>query len=1169
MKLRQLNLKAYGPFTNETIDFTGRGLHLIVGANEAGKSTVLRSLEAVLFGMDDRDAHLHPKTSLCVGLELETSAAEILRVERRKGKGLKSLTFSGSGKAVPLEEWARVLPVADGALFRKMFGIDYERLLEGGRQLVEFKDEFGQAMLAAAGDLGQTMALLQGMESRAGEIYSARARSSELRLAISAWSDAEKTIRSERYLSTEYQKAVARRQAIEAELEEIGRDLSHRATERNRLTRIQTAAPHVQRLLHDEQELAVAAPVVALPEACDQMYGEGLTLLRSATERKESASAELESLAIRIAAVPRDRTLADLLAEIDRCREQSGQIRAARTDLPKREAEAKALRDTRDQHCLELGVSMDVVPRLTVERRKRIESVAASYAILESKRGELPGKIAAQKAKLVAAEADWAQLPVETDISRLSEALAQARGRKNLEIECAQLKTERVQLIERIKRDLSALPLWIGTLENLESARVPLAAFVNAFAERAAELRTTGDHVAAEVKAASADLDRVEETIRGLDRQNAVPAESDLQKARDRRDLGWVAIQDRWLKGIENGEAEVNFLHGHLSKPGNADLAGAYETSVVTADSLADRLRKEADRVEKKRTLMESLDSAKARLDRATRAQHLHAESISVFDGEWKALWADASIDPRSPREMHAWLDTRVKLIEQQRDLRRLDGQVDDITAEIVRLRDSLSSAMNESASLSLAELTARAEKRMKDTEEGRRRRVELAAAITQQRSTLNSDIEAQSQNGIALKEWRDSWAEAVKGLPVTQSADPVAVQEVLRIADEINRISSQIDKLQHRIDAMRSDEFEFAQAVRSLAERGGRKELVEIDPLAAVARLHELARISAENEKTIAALADSGSRESQKLAEAAADIERAQRLLSELATTAHVHEWKLIPEAIAANRRHLELAALVTNHREALVNSCGNATLEEFISQVRAADPDGLPVEIQTLGDQIGELQERKAQLTSEYDGIGREFQLREAATDLRSAVAAKFSAAARIEELTAEYVHQRIGAKLLADAIALYRENHQDPLLRRASEYFATTTCNSFTSLVVDQEGEFRMLKAVRATGERLGIEGMSDGTRDQLFLALRLAYIENHCETAEPCPVILDDVLMAFDDDRASAALRALEALSRKTQVLIFTHHQHHIALAESTLGPEAYRLHKLVSPSALAA
>src|SRR5438067_1901896 len=102
MRLVQLNLRAYGPFTNKTIDFgdmvgsafENAGLHLLLGANEAGKSSALRGLRAVLFGMSDmRDAHLHPKDMLRVAAKIRTAEGELLHVERRKGKGAKSLLF--------------------------------------------------------------------------------------------------------------------------------------------------------------------------------------------------------------------------------------------------------------------------------------------------------------------------------------------------------------------------------------------------------------------------------------------------------------------------------------------------------------------------------------------------------------------------------------------------------------------------------------------------------------------------------------------------------------------------------------------------------------------------------------------------------------------------------------------------------------------------------------------------------------------------------------------------------------------------------------------------------------------------------------------------------------------------------------------------------------------
>jgi exonuclease SbcC len=95
------------------------------------------------------------------------------------------------------------------------------------------------------------------------------------------------------------------------------------------------------------------------------------------------------------------------------------------------------------------------------------------------------------------------------------------------------------------------------------------------------------------------------------------------------------------------------------------------------------------------------------------------------------------------------------------------------------------------------------------------------------------------------------------------------------------------------------------------------------------------------------------------------------------------------------------------------------------------------------------------------------------------------------------------------------------------------------------------------------------MSDGTRDQLFFALRLAYIEKHCEEFGACPVILDDVLMAFDDARATAALRVLAELSKKTQILIFTHHAHHVELAKIALGKRGFILHDLEAGDGIAA
>ena len=91
-------------------------------------------------------------------------------------------------------------------------------------------------------------------------------------------------------------------------------------------------------------------------------------------------------------------------------------------------------------------------------------------------------------------------------------------------------------------------------------------------------------------------------------------------------------------------------------------------------------------------------------------------------------------------------------------------------------------------------------------------------------------------------------------------------------------------------------------------------------------------------------------------------------------------------------------------------------------------------------------------------------------------------------------------------------------------------------------------------RADGQDIGIDGLSEGTRDQLYLALRLAYLDQHLSRGESLPLVVDDVLVNFDDKRARATLGLLGQLAEKTQVLFFTHHSRLVELAREAIPGE---------------
>ena len=79
------------------------------------------------------------------------------------------------------------------------------------------------------------------------------------------------------------------------------------------------------------------------------------------------------------------------------------------------------------------------------------------------------------------------------------------------------------------------------------------------------------------------------------------------------------------------------------------------------------------------------------------------------------------------------------------------------------------------------------------------------------------------------------------------------------------------------------------------------------------------------------------------------------------------------------------------------------------------------------------------------------------------------------------------------------------------------------------------------VRRDGVEVGIPGLSRGTSEQLYLALRFGLVQHFVETSgEPLPIVMDDILVNFDEDRAARAARSIEELSKTCQVIYFTCH-----------------------------
>jgi uncharacterized protein YhaN len=117
-------------------------------------------------------------------------------------------------------------------------------------------------------------------------------------------------------------------------------------------------------------------------------------------------------------------------------------------------------------------------------------------------------------------------------------------------------------------------------------------------------------------------------------------------------------------------------------------------------------------------------------------------------------------------------------------------------------------------------------------------------------------------------------------------------------------------------------------------------------------------------------------------------------------------------------------------------------------------------------------------------------------------------------------------------------FQRERQPALLQSASRFFRELTLGRY-SRVETVVGEDRF-EVVEGESRRKVVADLSRGTAEQLYLAMRFALIEEYSRNSEPLPVIMDDVLVNFDPDRARAACSAVLGLSEQFQVVFLTCH-----------------------------
>lgn len=167
------------------------------------------------------------------------------------------------------------------------------------------------------------------------------------------------------------------------------------------------------------------------------------------------------------------------------------------------------------------------------------------------------------------------------------------------------------------------------------------------------------------------------------------------------------------------------------------------------------------------------------------------------------------------------------------------------------------------------------------------------------------------------------------------------------------------------------------------------------------------------------------------------------------------------------------------------------------------------------------------------------------------------------RREAIQEELDRRRAEYDALGAALAALEQAHSglqarfSPALnRRAGELLAALTGGKYDKVALTQQ--FEALAEEHDGLQPRRALTLSQGTADQLYLAVRLAVCELVLPAEEPCPLVLDDALANFDDGRCALALEALARLGEERQILLFTCHSREARLAEGREGAAVLRL-----------
>jgi uncharacterized protein YhaN len=1151
VRLLSLELEKFGAFETLRIAFRqGARLHIVYGPNEAGKSTALAAVGALLFGVPERTPYASRfPGQLRVGAEIVAADGRSLKFWRRKGR--KNTLLDGSGSPLPDDALAPFLGGLSQNVFERSFGLDANRLRAGGDEMLQADGDVGASLLAAASGLRGLAELRRSLDDEADGVFAPRAgKDRRFYQALERFTAARAAIREKELRSDAWIKLNKDIEELSHELDRLRAARRAGDMERSRLSRLKRTAPLLTRIRETETELASFADLPVFAPGVPDALQAGLQELRVADEEAERARVEEERLSQDLASIEVDEAALSDAAAIESLFQASGGYKDAKRDLPAIQREADGFLAALDRHARSLGFA-DVSSLETRRPTEVAKSVARKLIKLGREREALANATAGQLAQAqkacesarIAREAHGADLdpaPLREKYAALGKIAEQARSLADARIALTKDALELTDAVARLDPPVD--------LETLARRPMPhpedLVHFVQAFestSRAAREAARAREAVEREIGETAARLAR-------LTAGRPLATADRIADARARRETAWRPLRAAILGAPPDAQPAAS-LGFH---------AAEFERLNADADRLADDAIDDAARLAKHALETQRLDEQTRQHALAQAAEAREAGLLAETEQRWRELWRQVCVRPHSPARMQEWsgrvehcLKSHDKLVARRIEIEAKEAELGCVDPVLRSL--GLEAGLSEIEGVDFTRLADRFERRVEEIARAWERSRDLETRAAEGRRRLE---DAKTENAAAaalVGDWRRQWVVAIAALGLEAEASIEAAETALEVWDKAFNDAENHRNRTRRIVGIQRNMNDFETEARALIERCA-PAAADLPAEAAARLLNErlvAARTAATKRRAAGELRETARR---ALDEARSRRDRAKETMTTLAE--HLPPGADAVALLAREGERSRLAGVLRQQRSHLVDLSDGADEARLVEEMDAFDPDAAAARLAELDRQDEDLGQQEKDRYTERNRVQEQRGAFESGIGAEAALQQRRNAEAELVEAARRWAVLKAASALLGGALEHHSATRRDPLMTRAGDAFATLTHGAFAGL--DQsfyDDDEPKLEACRPNGERAPVAHLSEGARDQLYLALRLAYIDEYAARAEAPPFIGDDIFASFDDFRTGDGLEALAKMGDRVQPILFTHHLHVIDLARARLGDAA--------------